>query len=281
MRSISYEAIVAAVREIAMRAAYNLPVDVFSSLRSAAVREESPQGRAILEQCIENATIAKRDSLPICQDTGYAIFFVSLGTECYITGGTLNDAINEGCRQGYHDGYLRSSIVTDPLFGRKNSGNNTPALIHLELIAGDALSITILPKGGGCENMSALAMLKPSDGRAGVVDFVVTTVAQSGGNPCPPVVVGVGIGGTADKASLLAKKALLRPIGTVNSSSDYAELELEILAKINRTGNGPQGLGGTVTALAVHIIPYACHIASLPVAVNLNCHAARQATVTL
>ncbi|MBN1578570.1 MAG: fumarate hydratase [Chitinispirillaceae bacterium] len=281
MKTISFNRIVVAVRELCMRAACGLPPDVLDGLKSALRAEQSPQGKAALAHCIDNAAIAASERVPICQDTGVAVFFVTVGSECSLTGGALSDAINEGCRRGYRDGYLRSSIVNDPLFDRKNTGDNTPALIHYDLVEGDTLTITLLPKGGGSENMSALRMLKPADGKDGIVDFVVETVANAGGNPCPPVIVGVGIGGTADTASLLAKRALLRKIGSHHPEPRYRELEEEILRKVNTTGNGPQGLGGLVTALAVHVETFPCHIASLPVAVNLNCHAARRATIEL
>jgi fumarate hydratase subunit alpha len=281
MKTISYKSVVSAVRDLCITAAYNLPADVYDALKKAAMNEQSPYGKSILNQCIENAEIAARERKPICQDTGTGVFFVTIGNDCVMTGGSLNTAINEGCRQGYRDGYLRKSIVVDPLFDRKNTGDNTPAMIHFECNDGDRLVITHLPKGGGCENMSALVMLKPADGKDGVVDFVLRTVKEAGGNPCPPVIVGVGIGGTADKASMIAKKALLRKIGSIHPDERYDQLEQELLRKINGTGNGPQGLGGTTTALAVHIETFPCHIASMPVAVNLNCHAARQATITL
>ncbi len=281
MRTINYQTIVDAVSDLCIQAAYQLPTDVLRSLQESALTEKSAGGRSILEQCIENAKIAASEKIPVCQDTGFAVFFVSLGSQLTISGGTITDAINRGVEQGYKRGYLRNSIVNDPLFDRLNTGNNTPAVISLEIVPGDKLSITILPKGGGCENMSALAMLKPSDGKAGIMDFVVNTVIRAGGNPCPPVVVGVGIGGTADKASSLAKKALLRPTGSSHPDQRYSEFEKQILNRINSCGNGPQGLGGTTTALAVHIETFPCHIASLPVAVNLNCHAARRAAVIL
>jgi fumarate hydratase subunit alpha len=198
-----------------------------------------------------------------------------------ISGGTLNDAIDEGTRKGCREGYLRTSMVADPLFDRKNTGDNTPAVTHIEIVKGDAITISLLPKGGGSENCSALAMLKPGDGPAAVADFIVDAVVTCGGNPCPPVIVGVGIGGTADKAMLLAKKALLQPVRRSHQDKRYAELEQQILDRINASGIGPQGLGGTVTALAVHIETFPCHIASLPVAVNINCHAARRAEIRL
>lgn len=281
MRHLHYNTIVDAVKKLCITACHNLPNDIFHALKNSIETEKSPLGKSILEQCVINAQIAKSDKLPICQDTGTAVFFISLGSDIFIEGGLLTDAIHEGTRQGYRDGYLRKSIVNDPLFDRKNTGDNTPASIHIGLAKGDNLTITILPKGGGCENMSALAMLKPSDGKEAIIDFAVNTIINAGGNPCPPVIIGIGIGGTADEVSLLAKKALLRPAGKSNSDSRYAELEDEILSKVNASGVGPQGLGGTTTALAVNIEYCPCHIASMPVAINLNCHAARNASITL
>ncbi len=281
MRTIPFQTIVKAVSGLCIKAAYYLPPDVLQLLENSMHSEKSSNGRKILQQCIENANIAASQHLPVCQDTGFAVFFITMGAELAISGGTISQAIDCGVEQGYKEGYLRNSIVNDPLFDRGNTGNNTPAVISLEIVPGDKLTITILPKGGGCENMSALAMLKPSDGKEGVIDFVVDTVSKAGGNPCPPLIVGVGIGGTADKASFLAKKALLRVAGSSHPDQRYKELEMELFYRINCCGNGPQGLGGTTTALAVHIETYPCHIASLPVAVNLNCHAARQASVTL
>jgi fumarate hydratase subunit alpha len=281
MRVIPFQTIVSAVKNLCITACYNLPDDVFQSLNAAIQTEKSPLGKSILEQCIANALLAKSEHLPICQDTGTAVFFVTLGNEVLVDDGLITDAINEGTRQGYKEGYLRKSIVSDPLFDRKNTTDNTPASVTIDIVKGKELQITILPKGGGCENMSALAMLKPSEGKEGIIEFVVNTVKNAGGNPCPPVIIGIGIGGTADKASLLAKKALLRPIGISNPDSRYAELERDILSNVNSCGVGPQGLGGLTTALAVNIEHFPCHIASLPVAINLNCHAARNATVTL
>ena len=281
MRVISYQIIVEAVKKLCVEAATKLPKDVVAALQKALEAEESPRGKNILRQCLENAKLAVCENDPICQDTGVAVYFVELGSEVTISGGTLIDAINEGTRQGYRDGYLRKSIVADPLFDRKNTGDNTPAIVHIDIVAVEVLGITLLPKGGGSENCSALGMLKPADGPAAVTDFVVDTVVKSGGKPCPPVIVGVGIGGTADRAMLLAKKALLRPVGKSHGDERYAKLEQTILEKINASGIGPQGLGGTVTALAVHIEEYPCHLASLPVAVNCNCHAARRAEISL
>lgn len=281
MRTIAYNTVVEAASNLCMQAAANLPKDVVDALRKSVAREESPRGRAILEQCLENAECATRENDPICQDTGTAVYFVEIGAEVTVTGGTIIGAIQEGTRLGYKNGFLRKSIVSDPVFDRKNTGDNTPAVIHVEIVGGDKVAITLLPKGGGSENMSALAMLKPAQGSAGVVDFVVSTAVLAGGNPCPPVIVGVGIGSTADGVMLLAKKALLRSVGKPHCDERYARLEEDILRRINDSGIGPQGLGGTVTALAVHIEEAPCHLASLPVGVTLNCHAARRGTIVL
>lgn len=233
-----------------------------------------------MKQLLENAHIARENAVPMCQDTGFAVVFLELGQDVNITGGFLYDAVNEGVRKGYTEGYLRKSIVNHPL-QRINTGDNTPAVIHTSIVPGDKLTITVAPKGGGSENMSAIRMLKPAEGREGVKKFVLETVKNAGPNPCPPVIVGVGMGGTFEKAALLAKQALLRPLGQPHPESDIAELESELLEEINKTGIGPQGLGGRTTALGVHILTYPCHIASLPVAVNINCHAARHKKAVL
>ncbi len=281
MRTIPYIQIVEAVKKLCIEAASKLPDDVIAALKKALEAEESPRGKEILRQCIENAKLAACENDPICQDTGVAVYFVEMGSGVAVSGGTIIDAINDGTRNGYREGYLRNSMVADPLFERKNTGDNTPAIVHVDVVAGETLAITLLPKGAGSENMSVLAMLKPADGAESVADFVADAVIKSGGRPCPPVIVGVGIGGTADTAMLLAKKALLRPIGKSHRDERYMRLEQKILEKINTSGVGPQGLGGTVTALAVHIEEYPCHLASLPVAVNINCHAARRAIIQL
>ncbi len=280
MRQISTEKIIEAVKQLSMSAAYDLGKDVVEAIENAKKVEESPVGRGILDQVLENAKIARNESVPMCQDTGFAVLFVELGQEAQIVGGDLNAALNEGVRQGYKDGYLRKSIVGDPL-ERKNTGDNTPAVIHINIVPGDKLKIIIAPKGGGSENMSEVKMLKPSDGIQGVKDFVIDRVRRSGGNPCPPIIVGVGIGGTFEKCALLAKTALLREVGSRNPNKFYADLELELLEKINKLGIGPQGLGGVTTALDVHIETFPCHIASLPVAVNTQCHAARHKEIVL
>jgi fumarate hydratase subunit alpha len=273
MKAIRYEAIVEKVKEACMEANFKLADDVRAAVEKARGTEESPVGREILDQMLENAAIAEREQIAICQDTGFAVCFVELGDRVSIEGGLLVDAINEGVRQGYRDGYLRKSIC-HPLT-RNNTGDNTPAIVHLELVPGDALKILLAPKGAGSENMSRVAMLKPSDGLEGIKTLVIDRVREAGANPCPPVVVGVGIGGTMEKAALIAKKAMLRPIGSLNPDPELAALEAELLGKINDLGIGPQGLGGRTTALAVHIEVFPCHIASLPVAVNINCHASR------
>lgn len=281
MRLLTYQQIVQSVRDITLRAAYDLPEDVIQKLHEFKQKEASATGQKILDQIISNAEIASRQRLPICQDTGTAVVFVDIGENIRITGGLLSEAIQEGVRSGYSDGYLRKSIVRDPLFNRSNTNDNTPASVYYDLIESDTITITILPKGGGCENMSNLAMLKPSDGKEGIIDFVVSSIVKSGGNPCPPVITGIGIGGTADKACFLAKKALLRPLNSIHPDPQYAEFETELFNAINNSGVGPQGLGGYSTTLAVHIETFPCHIASMPVALNLNCHAARIASITL
>ncbi len=263
-----------------MNANYYLGEDVVAALENARGKEESPLGREIIGQILENAKIAKDEKMPLCQDTGLAAFFVELGQDVHVEGGNFEDALQEGVRQGYKEGYLRKSIVEDPL-RRKNTGDNTPAVISIRIVPGDRIKITILPKGGGSENMSAVKMLKPSDGEEGVKSFVVDTVKKAGGNPCPPIIVGVGIGGTFDKCAYLAKKALLRPIGSVHPDPYYAAMETELLEKVNNTGVGPQGLGGRITALAVHIEAHPCHIASLPAAVNTQCHSARHKEIVI
>ena len=277
MRVVSFDDVVQKVRSMCGKAACLLPPDVLEALKKGSATESTALGKAFFQQYLENASIAENENMPLCQDTGFAVYFVEMGTDVKLDSGTIEEALNEGTRQGYKDFYLRKSIVADPLFDRKNTTTNTPCILHLQSVPGDKIKITLAPKGGGSENMSALKMLKPSDGRAGVVDFVVNSVINAGGNPCPPTVVGVGMGGTFEKAAFLSKKALLRHIGEPNPDPEYAELEAEILQKINASGVGPQGLGGDTTSLAVHIEYFPCHIASLPVAVNLNCHAARHA----
>lgn len=274
MREVHVSEITKAVAELCMDANYNLGEDVLNAFKQALEKEESPTGKTVLQELITNAGIAAEEQVPMCQDTGFAVVFVELGQDVHLVGGNLNDAINEGVRIGYGEGYLRKSIVSDPI-ERVNTKDNTPAVIHVEVVPGDKIKLIVAPKGGGSENMSAVKMLKPSDGAKGIVDFVVDTVSKAGSNPCPPIVVGVGIGGTFEKVAFLAKKALLREIGSVHPNPFYAQMEKEILEKINNLGIGPQGFGGRTTALAVFIETYPAHIASMPAAVNINCHAAR------
>lgn len=274
MRNVDVKEIIGAVKEMCISANYNLGKDVLDAFEKSKKSEESPVGKGIIENLIENAKIAKNNKVPMCQDTGMAVVFVELGQEVQIVGGNITDSINEGVRQGYKEGYLRKSVVEDPLM-RKNTGDNTPAIIYYDIVSGDKIKITIAPKGFGSENMSKTKMLKPSDGIKGVEDFIVETVSEAGPNPCPPIVVGIGIGGTLDKATYMAKKALLRPIGSQSNLEHIKEMEENLLKRINNLGIGPQGLGGTTTALAVNIEVFATHIAGLPVAVNINCHASR------
>lgn len=274
MREVNVAEITAAIAELSMDANYNLGEDVYNAFKDALDKETSPVGKSVLEQLITNAEIAKEEQVPMCQDTGYAVIFVELGQDVRLVGGDLYDAINEGVRKGYGDGYLRKSIVSDPI-NRVNTKDNTPAVIHVDIVPGDKVKLTIAPKGGGSENMSQVKMLKPSDGAKGVVDFVVDAASKAGSNPCPPILIGVGIGGTFEKVAYLAKKALLREIGSVHPDPFYAEMEKEMLEKVNKLGIGPQGYGGRTTALAVFIEVYPAHIASMPAAVNINCHAAR------
>ena len=280
MREVQAQQITEALARLSMEANYDLGQDVLGALRRARETEESPTGRGILDQILKNAEIARDERVPMCQDTGFGVVFVELGQDAHIAGGNLYDAIDEGIRRGYQEGYLRKSIVNDP-FGRKNTGDNTPAVVHVEVVPGDKVKLILAPKGGGSENMSALKMLKPAEGIEGVKEFVIRRVEEAGPNPCPPVIVGVGVGGTFEKAALLAKKALLRPLGQPSPKPEVAALEKELMQRINDLGVGPQGLGGRTTALWVSVETYPCHIASLPVAVNINCHAARHKEVEL
>lgn len=278
MRRVNVEKIIKEVKNMCIKANYQLSNDVMDKIIESKEREESPIGKDILEKLILNAQIAKENSIPICQDTGMAVFFVEIGQDVTIEGGGLTEAINEGVRQGYREGYLRKSVVEDPLI-RVNTKDNTPAVIHYDFVEGDKLRIYFAPKGFGSENMGALKMLKPSDGIKGVREFVIDVVKKAGPNPCPPIVVGVGIGGTMEKSCILAKRALFRQIGKNNEKEHIKQLEIDLLREINSLGIGPQGLGGRTTALAVNIEVYPTHIAGLPVAVNLNCHVARHMEV--
>jgi len=280
-RPIPCQEITETVARLCISANYDLPDDVRAALAAARASEPSPLGQHVLDQLLENARIADQGNYPLCQDTGLTVVWLELGQEARIVGGDLYAAVQEGVRQGYTEGYLRASIVAFPFGARANSGDNTPAVIHLRLVPGDRLRIAVCPKGGGSENMSALAMLKPADGRPGVIDFVCQTVERAGANPCPPLIVGVGIGGSAEQAMLLAKHSLLRTVGRPAPDAETASLEADILARVNSTGIGPQGLGGRTTALAVHVEVHPCHIASLPVGVNLQCHSARHKEAVL
>lgn len=280
MREILYQDIVRTVRQLCIDANCHLPTDVRQAIAKARTQEESPVGASILGDLVENYTFADRQNLPVCQDTGMAVVFCDMGQEAHITGGLLADAVNEGVRLGYTEGYLRCSVVGDPL-RRVNTNDNTPAVLHLRLVAGDRLTITVAPKGFGSENMASLTMLKPSVNREQVEQTVVDAVARAGSNPCPPIVVGVGLGGDFELSALLAKRALLRPLDQDNPDPFYADMEHSILDKVNRLGIGPQGLGGRTTALKVSIETYPTHIAGLPCAVNLNCHVTRHATAVL
>lgn len=279
MREVSTKRIIAEVRDSVIRANYELGEDVVQAFKDALGYEESPVARDILGQLMENATIAKEERIPICQDTGVAVVFVELGQEVSIVGGDFKSALEEGIRQGYEDGFLRKSVCHP--FTRQNTGDNTPIIVHVDVVPGDKLKIWVVPKGGGSENMSQLFMLPPSAGWAGIREKVVETVEDAGPNPCPPTIVGVGIGGNFEQSALMAKKALLRPLGTKNQDPELAKMEEELLIEINKTGIGPQGLGGRVTSLAVHILMMPCHIASLPLAVNIQCHATRHLEVVL
>ncbi|MGL5348232.1 MAG: fumarate hydratase [Peptostreptococcaceae bacterium] len=279
MKLIKSQEITALVKEMCIEANIHLGDDVVNSLNHNLQKEESPLGKNILNILIENTKIAKEKNIPICQDTGMAVFFVKIGQDVIVEGDTTTDAINEGVRQGYTEGYLRKSVV-DPI-SRINTQDNTPAIIHYEMVKGEELTIEFAPKGFGSENMSKLKMLKPSDGIEGIKQFVIDTVSEAGPNPCPPIVVGVGIGGTVDKCAQIAKKALLRDIGAHHKNNEIAELEKELLIRINNLGIGPQGLGGNTTALSVNIETFPTHIAGLPVVVNINCHASRHKKVTM
>ncbi|WP_346915928.1 fumarate hydratase [Clostridium sp.] len=280
MREIKVSQITEAIRKLCIDANYYLGSDIKNRLMKSHEEEDWDIAKGILNKILVNADIAKNEDMPMCQDTGVACVFIEIGQEVQVVGGALEDAINEGVRQGYKDGYLRKSVVKDPL-DRVNTKDNTPAMIYYNIVPGDKLKITVAPKGFGSENMSQIKMLKPSDGLQGVKDFIIKVVKEAGPNPCPPIIVGVGIGGTFDKAATIAKKALIRSIDVRNENPFYAELEEELVTMINELGIGPQGFGGKTTALAVNIETYPTHIAGLPVAVNINCHATRHAEIEL
>lgn len=277
MREINVSEVTKTVSKLCMDSCYYLPEELLAKFKSAVPEEESPLGREILGTIIENAELAKRKAVPICQDTGLTVVFMEIGQDVHFVGGDLYTAIHAGVADGYVNGYLRKSSVDDPLFVRKNTNDNTPAIIHTTIVPGDKVKVIVCPKGCGSENMGAMKMLKPADGVEGVIKFVVDTVRSAGPNPCPPVTVGVGIGGNMEKAALLAKYSLTRKVGEHNANPQYAELEEKLLELVNKTGVGPSGLGGSTTAVAVNIEYAPTHIGGLPVAVNLNCHAARRA----
>lgn len=280
LRTVKYEDIVAQVKQLCLDANCNLPMDVYEALVRAEEKEESPLGQNVLDVILQNAKIAREKQMPLCQDTGMVVVFAEVGQDVHIEGGLLSDAVDEGVRQAYREGYFRMSVVGDPI-ERVNTKDNTPAVLHVSLVAGDKLRLIVAPKGFGSENMSAVKMLKPAEGIQGIKDFVVKTVSEAGGNPCPPIIIGVGIGGTVEKAALLAKRAVLREIGSRHPKPHIAQLEQELLELVNKTGVGPQGFGGTQTALELFVDVYPTHIAGLPVAVNINCHVARHAEAVL
>jgi fumarate hydratase subunit alpha len=281
VREIHTDQITDTVARLCIESNYYLGQDVLDALQTAREAEVSPVGREVLDQILENAKIADEQQMPLCQDCGLTVVFVELGQDAHIMGGDLNAAIAEGVRQGYQDGYLRKSMVERPFSARINTKDNTPPVIHTTIVPGEQLKLIVAPKGGGSENMSQLGMLKPADGREGVIGFVVDAVRKAGANPCPPIIVGVGVGGSAEKTVWLAKHSLLREVGQPSPDPEVAELEAEILDRVNRIGIGPQGFGGLTTALAVHAETYPCHIASMPVAVNIQCHSARHKEAVL
>lgn len=281
MKEVQCKDITAAVKKMCIEAACQLPKDVFSAIKDKQQEEDGPLAKKTLQVLVDNATLASENSMPICQDTGMAFVYVTMGQEVHIQGGSLKDAIEEGVRLGYKEGYLRKSVVKDPLFDRKNTQDNTPAIIYYDIVPGDIFKIVLAPKGFGSENMSQIKMLKPSDGLQGVKDFVLKVVNDAGPNACPPMVIGVGIGGSFDKVTMLAKKAMIREIGSHHENEKYAALEDELLEMINHTGIGPAGYGGKTTALSLNIETYPTHIAGMPVAVSICCHVARHKEVEL
>jgi len=281
MREIDSSIIRENVKKLLLDASYDIGKPMMKKLMDSYEREELPLGKYVLKQIIDNDEIAKAEKIPMCQDTGMAVVFIELGDRVLITGGNLFESINEGIRDAYIDGYLRKSVVDDPLFERKNTNDNTPGIIHLEIVKGDKINITVAPKGFGSENMSAVKMLKPADGVDGVKDFVIETVKKAGPNPCPPIIVGVGIGGTFEKSAILAKKSLTREIGLHNKDDRYKKLEEELLEEINKLNIGPGGFGGQTTALGVNIEYFPTHIAGMPVAVNICCHAYRHGSIEI
>jgi len=281
MREIHTDKITEAVAELCKQANYYLPDDVLDALKRAQDEEQSPLGKEVLSKILQNADIAAQKQMPLCQDCGRILLFIELGQDVHIVGVGLDLAVEDGVRQGYADGYLRKSMVAHPFSSRNNTADNTPPVVYIDVVAGDKVEIMVMPKGGGSENMTRFVALTPAQGRVSIVDFVVDAVDKAGSSPCPPIIVGVGIGGTADKAMLLSKKALLRNVGNPNADAEVAEWEQELLTEINALGIGPQGFGGIITALAVHVEVFPAHIASLPVAVTIQCHSARHREIIL
>ncbi len=281
MREVDVKDLIPVVKKLCIDANYYMGEDVITKIKEFKKKEESPTAKNVLDILLENYELADKEQMPICQDTGIAVCFVEIGQDVHLIGGDFTEAMNEGVRQGYKDGYLRKSMVADPIIDRINTKDNTPAIIYTEIVPGDKIKITVAPKGGGSENMSEVKMMKAADGIEGVIDFVVDRIKRSGGNPCPPIVVGVGLGGNFEQSALLAKKSLLRSLTEKNSDPKWAEVEEEILEKVNNLGIGPQGLGGRTTALGVFILSKPCHIASMPVAVNVQCHAARHKSAVI
>ncbi len=281
MREVNVKDLIPIVKKLCIDANYYMGEDVIQRIKELKEKEESSTARSVLDILLENYELAAEEQMPICQDTGVAVCFVEIGQDVHMIGGDFTEAMNEGVRQGYKDGYLRKSMVADPIIDRINTKDNTPAMIYTDIVPGDKIKITVAPKGGGSENMSEVKMMKAADGIEGVIDFVVDRVRRSGGNPCPPIVVGVGLGGNFEQSALLAKKSLLRPLTEKNPDPKWAKIEDEILEKVNNLGIGPQGLGGRTTALGVCILSKPCHIASMPVAVNVQCHAARHKSAVI
>lgn len=278
LRKIDISEITTVVRDLSIEANIVAGCDLRDALVASMDKEVSPVGKAVLSQLIENQNIAENEKIPICQDTGFTVVYLEIGMDVRLTGGTINEAVDQGVREGYTEGFLRKSIIKDPLTNPVNTHDNTPAIVHIDLVPGDKIKITLMPKGGGAENMSRIKMMKPSDGVTGVRDFILETVSLAGGNPCPPIIVGVGVGGTFDYVAYLAKKSLLRKIGKRNEDQEIAILEIKWLEEVNKLGIGPAGLGGRVTALDLFIEVYPRHIATFPVAVNIQCNAARVKT---
>ena len=281
MREIHVSDITETVARLSQEANYYLPEDVLDALKKARREEEAPRAQKVLDMILRNSEIAEEKQIALCQDTGTTVLFLEIGQDVHLVGGNLHEALADGVRQGYKEGFLRNSIVKQPFSARINTGDNSPPIVHTDIVPGEGLKVTILPKGGGCENMSRLAILRPGDGKKGVIDFTMRAIEESGGNPCPPLIVGVGIGGTAEHVMHLAKKSLLRKVGEHHPDQEVADLEEELLERVNASGIGPQAWGGRSTALAVNIETHPTHITSLPVGVNLQCHSARLKTAAL